>query len=121
MGQKNKQSRKRKYQAEDKKGGKKWIITGIVVVAAVTGILMSGKLSSQNNHEHTGRSFTHGERETGTVLDPMQFTGQVRAAYAAAQKYPDVLNEVFCYCYCDAEPFNHRSLLSCFTDRHGAG
>jgi hypothetical protein len=54
-------------------------------------------------------------------LDPSQFTGQARAAYAAAKKYPEVMNQVFCYCYCNAPPFKHKTLLSCFTDKHGAG
>jgi len=68
-----------------------------------------------------GKSFSLQEGEIRSVLDPSLFTGQVRAAYAAAKKYPEVLNEVFCYCFCDAPPFNHKTLLSCFTDKHGAG
>jgi len=31
-----------------------------------------------------------------------------------------VMDQVFCYCGCDKSPFNHKSLLSCFTDSHGS-
>ncbi len=46
---------------------------------------------------------------------------KIDAAYAAAKKYSEMLNEVFCYCYCDEDPFNHFTLLSCFATEHGAG
>jgi len=69
----------------------------------------------------SGKSFHLTGKETRPVLDPAQFTGQTRAAYAAAQKYPEIMNEVFCYCYCDQPPFHHSTLLSCFTENHGAG
>jgi hypothetical protein len=39
----------------------------------------------------------------------------------AAARHPDVLDQLYCYCHCDRPPFLHKSLLSCFTDRHGAG
>jgi hypothetical protein len=42
-------------------------------------------------------------------------------AYAAARQYPEVMDQVFCYCKCDEPPTFHKSLLSCFTDKHGEG
>jgi hypothetical protein len=69
----------------------------------------------------SGKSFKLSGKESRQVLDPSQFTGQIRAAYAAAEKYRDVFNEVYCYCFCDQPPFNHKTLLSCFTEKHGAG
>ena len=69
----------------------------------------------------SGKSFKLTGKETRQVLDPSQFTGQIRAAYAAAAKYSDVFNEVYCYCFCDQPPFNHKTLLSGFTEKHGAG
>jgi hypothetical protein len=71
--------------------------------------------------DESGKSFKLTGKETRQVLDPSQFTGQIRAAYAAAEKYRDVFNEVYCYCFCDQPPFNHKTLLSCFTEKHGAG
>jgi len=94
-----------------------WVITGIAIVILVLAI--SGKIPTGDKGK--GRSFQIAEKETRPVLDPSQFTGMTRAAYTAAQRYPDAMNEVFCYCYCDQPPFNHKTLLSCFTDKHGAG
>ncbi len=96
-----------------------WVIAAVSVVIA--GLAISGNLSFTGGEKETGKSFNLTGKETRPVLDPAMFSGQTRAAYAAAQKYPEILNEVFCYCYCDAEPFNHHTLLSCFTEKHGAG
>ena len=90
-----------------------WIIVAVFVV--VTSVAL---FACQND---TGKSFQLKGKETRPVLDPAMFTGQTRTAYAAAKKYPDLMNEVFCYCYCDQPPFQHSSLLSCFTEKHGAG
>jgi len=68
-----------------------------------------------------GKSFSVRGGETRPVLDPSLFTGMARAAYAAAKEYPEVMDQVFCYCKCDEPPFEHKSLLSCFTDNHGKG
>jgi flagellar basal body-associated protein FliL len=95
-----------------------WIVAVVAVV--ITILAMSGNLPFKGTEEK-GRSFQIREKETRPVLDPAMFTGQVRAAYAAAKKYPEIMNEVFCYCYCDEPPFNHKTLLSCFTEKHGAG
>ncbi len=95
-----------------------WIIAVVAVVIAV--LAVTGNLPFTGT-EDKGKSFQLTEKETKPVLDPSMFTGQTRAAYAAAKKYPEILNEVYCYCYCDEPPFHHKSLLSCFTDRHGAG
>jgi hypothetical protein len=68
-----------------------------------------------------GKSFSVVGGETHPVLDPLLFTGMASSAYAAAKEYPKVMDQVYCYCKCDEPPVNHKSLLSCFTDRHGAG
>lgn len=97
-----------------------WIIA-VAVVIIIAGLAVSGNLPFTGSEKETGKSFNLTSRETRPVLDPAMFSGQVRAAYAAAQKYPEILNEVFCYCYCEQPPFHHKTLLSCFTDKHGAG
>ena len=90
-----------------------WILFAVLVTVSL--IVVAGC------QRDSGKSFQLTSKETRPVLDPAMFTGQTRAAYAAAKKYPDLLNEVFCYCYCDQPPFRHNTLLSCFTDKHGAG
>lgn len=96
-----------------------WIIAGVVVVIAALAI--SGNLPFTSEEKQTGKSFNLQGKETRPVLDPAMFTGQTRAAYAAAKNYSEYLNEVYCYCYCDQPPFKHKTLLSCFTEQHGAG
>jgi Protein of unknown function with PCYCGC motif len=59
-------------------------------------------------------------RERKPVLSPTLFVGQTASAYRIAQQIPDVLDQLYCYCECDRH-LGHKSLLSCFTDDHGAG
>lgn len=114
MGKKGK-----KKEAPKKSSPIGWIIAAVVVLIAALAI--SGNLPFVGGEKETGKSFNLAGKETRPVLDPAMFTGQTRMAYAAAKKYADVLNEVYCYCFCDTDPFNHVTLLSCFTDKHGAG
>ena len=58
--------------------------------------------------------------ETKPILPMHLFGLEAGLAYADAAKYPKQFDQVFCYCGCDKSPFNHKSLLSCFTDDHGA-
>jgi len=115
--------KKRKDDVPEKKSANTvlWIIASVAVIIAV--LAVSGKLpfTGKETGKETGKSFNLTEKETRPVLDPSMFTGQVRAAYAAAEKYPEILNEVYCYCYCNEPPFYHKTLLSCFTEKHGAG
>ena len=71
--------------------------------------------------EEKGKSFYVQGGEIRLALDPSLFTGLAESAYAAAREYPNVLDQVYCYCSCDQPPVNHKSLLSCFTDRHAEG
>jgi len=61
--------------------------------------------------------------ETRQVKDPQVFRNYpaVREAYAAARAIPSVMDKLFCYCYCEANPrFNHNNLLTCFTNDHAS-
>ena len=57
--------------------------------------------------------------ETGSIVPTVYFTGMALQAYAAAAAIPEVLDHLYCYCYC-AEDHGHKSLRTCFTDEHGA-
>ena len=96
-----------------------WIVAVVVAVVAVLAI--SGNLPFMQTEVETGKSFNLPGKETRPLLDPAQFSGQTRMAYAAAEKYPELMNEVYCYCYCNEPPFNHKTLLSCFVEKHGVG
>ncbi len=58
-------------------------------------------------------------KEKRPTLLPVLFQGQVAQVYEAAGQIPKVLDQVHCYCKCE-ENFGHKSLLSCFVDRHAA-
>ena len=93
-----------------------------LLAAGVVGVLGGGYLLVAGVPGRPGRSFTVQGGERRPVLDPMQFAdARVQRAYMAAARHPDVLDQVFCYCGCDKDPFLHKSLLSCFATSHGAG
>ncbi len=142
MGKKDKQKKKLKVSEEKGKKPILWIvgtISVVIIVLLVSGnIIFSGsgdkKIESFQGGEtrpvldpsggygdKKGKSFSVQGGETRPVLDPSLFAGIVREAYAIAQKYPEILDQFYCYCSCDNPPLNHKSLLSCFTDIHGAG
>ena len=88
-------------------------------VAGAPGLFGTGLLGVGARH---GRSFHHMGGERRPVMDPLLFTeASARHAYLAAQQNPEVLDQVWCYCGCDGPTLYHRSLLSCFSDYHGAG
>lgn len=92
---------------------------GIVAVALVAWIAY-GPVPWGGGHD--GRSFHVKGGEMAPVLNALQFGAtHVRQAYMAAATHRDTLDQVYCYCQCDRPPFNHKSLLSCFTDYHGSG
>ncbi len=127
MAKKSKQKKKQKDSRNKGKGVEKkkrknslfWIAG--VIAAAVLIMIISGNIPFSSTEGKKGKSFYVQGGETRPVLDPSLFMGMARSAYAAAKKYRDVMDEVYCYCYCDDPPFHHKSLLSCFVDRHGAG
>jgi hypothetical protein len=57
--------------------------------------------------------------ERGAVLGPSLFTGQVAVAYQTARDHPDLIDKFYCYCRC-RENHGHKTLLTCFTNDHGA-
>ena len=58
-------------------------------------------------------------RETRPTLSPALFVGRAAEAYRVAKKIPEVLDHLYCYCRC-AENFGHKSLLSCYVDKHAS-
>lgn len=60
--------------------------------------------------------------ETRETLSPALFSDPyIAETYRMAKEIPHVLDSLYCYCYCDRDPFRHVSLLSCFVDKHAAG
>ncbi len=55
----------------------------------------------------------------GLTLNPDLFEGETHAAYLVAQRHPDLLAQLDCYCGCERHE-GHKSLLDCFRTNHGA-
>ena len=55
--------------------------------------------------------------ETRSTLSPVSFVGNVARAYNVAGENRELLDSIHCYCNCK-ETIGHKSLLSCFTDKH---
>ena len=53
------------------------------------------------------------------TLNPDLFQGETRAAYLTAQKHPELLAQLDCYCGCEQHE-GHKNLLDCFRSNHGA-
>jgi len=57
--------------------------------------------------------------ETQPTLTPALFTGKTAQAYHIAKKNRDLLDSIYCFCNCKKNN-GHKSLLSCFVDKHAA-
>jgi flagellar basal body-associated protein FliL len=116
MAKKDKQ--KQTKSSQKKKNPLIWIIGAVAVVVIIMAVTDTIPLGGSKAGKT--KSFTVQGGETRPTLEPSIFSGMTRAAYASAKAYPQVLAQVYCYCYCDDPPFYHKSLLSCFVDKHGA-
>ncbi len=97
----------------------RWFIPLIagLLIASVSGYLVYGRTGNG-----PGRSFQVQGGETRPVLEPVQFPAKgTRLAYAAARQHREVMDHLYCYCFCDRPPYFHKSLLSCYTGTHAAG
>ena len=75
--------------------------------------------SSRSGEERECDNSNGGRRETRPTLAPASFSGEAAAAYREAREVPEVLDQLTCYCACRNQ-YGHVSLLSCYTDGHGA-
>jgi len=55
----------------------------------------------------------------GLTLNPDLFSGETHGAYLVAQKHPELLAQLDCYCGCEQNE-GHKNLLDCFRTNHGA-
>jgi hypothetical protein len=55
----------------------------------------------------------------GITLNPELFQGETHDAYLVAQKHPELLAQLDCYCGCEQHE-GHKNLLDCFRTNHAA-
>jgi hypothetical protein len=90
-----------------------------VVVALGVVVLLLGLATTRQANAH------HPQPRAGlTAADvdaPDKYAAypRVREVYQMAAQIPDVLDGLYCHCDCSKHS-NHRSLLTCFQDDHGA-
>ena len=140
---KTKKQETKKYQSPQKAASKIPILPIIIIAIAVLGIgyfaVRGNKTGYVNAKDVTLKNTssvetvqnTSGSKiadpnfaklkggETKSVLSPARFTGKTASAYKVAQEKPDLLDAMYCYCYCK-KTIGHKSLLSCFTDGHAS-
>jgi len=88
------------------------IATGVALVVAA--VFLLSRSDSGGDKRLPGQLL-----ETRPVLPYSQFSGKTATAYRYAAETPEVVDRQFCYCYCE-KSFGHKTLLTCFTDDHGA-
>ena len=89
------------------------------LVPLLGGLGVQGLLSGCDTK---GPSFSVKGGERRPVMPASRYRDpRVRQIYGMARNHRDLLDKLFCYCYCNRAPVNHKSLLSCYTDDHGAG
>lgn len=115
----NKRGKNTRRGAHKKRGF--WL--GSLIIVLLIGLFVWGwvgtKTSSHLAPSGPSVSSSVVRQETGRPLSPIRFVGKTARAYQVAHEFPDVLDQLYCYCECDKH-MGHRTLLSCFVDSHAA-
>ncbi len=96
-----------------------------IIVAVVTVIIIGGYFYDKYSRVYPTdiKSITSANidvlrgGETRSTLSPVLFIGEVARAYNIAQENRELLDSIYCYCNCK-KSFGHKSLLTCFVDKH---
>jgi hypothetical protein len=123
-----KKTGKRAKKREPAKKEQKKTALGIVLVAVIviggyffyTKYFSSGTIRSPRTvqAESVDASRLRGG-ETRPTLSPALFVGKTAAAYKIARENRELLDSMYCYCYCKVN-LGHKSLLTCYVDNHAA-
>jgi hypothetical protein len=88
-------------------------ITAVLILAAIAWVSMRNNSNAPPEDSSAIKA--------ADVLSPQSFSDEkTRAAYQAAKDYPEVIEQMPCFCGCK-QSFNHDNNLFCFKDQHGAG
>lgn len=119
----------------------KRLITGLIIIL---GLVFIQGCSKGTSHDHTASAPTVSQTQPAPAqkqspraervpayymtappldtlaptLSPEMFSGNIRLAYEVAEKIPQTLAQLPCYCHCDMG-HGHKSLQSCFVTEHG--
>lgn len=118
--------KKKKTKKPEKSKNTQNIIIAVLAVSVIAlGVAAYQVKSTQEKSPETvsaGDENSLRRGETRATLSPALFSDPyIAETYRMAKEVPHVLDSLYCYCYCDRDPFRHVSLLSCFVDKHAAG
>ena len=90
------------------------------VIALAVVVLLLGLATTRTANAH--HPDPRGDLSAVTVESSSRYASYPRIAevYDMAAEIPHVLDGLYCHCDCSKHS-NHRSLLTCFQDDHGAG
>jgi len=92
------------------------LILGMVAIAILAAIAWVSLRGTGEDVELSAASIKAAE-----VVSPELFSDErTRAAYQAAKDFPELLEQMPCFCGCMHEAVGHKNNLFCFKDRHGA-
>jgi hypothetical protein len=83
-----------------------------VIIAALLGLAGVAVYQMQTSADMVAAS-------SGLTLNPELFQGETHEAYLAAQRHPELLAQLDCYCGCEQHE-GHKNLLDCFRTNHAA-
>lgn len=111
------------HQAENGRNPKPLIIIAISVIAVIVVVVVAMQLKWTSRQPPYSVSAVDDQSlrkgETRETLSPSLFADAfVADTYQVAKDIPHVLDSLKCYCNCEKPPFYHKSLLSCYVDRH---
>ncbi|NOZ03495.1 MAG: hypothetical protein GXO92_02680 [FCB group bacterium] len=116
MAKKNRNESKKAQRKENLKNKKKARTRNISIGMVLILIVTAGFIMSANGDADLPEARGGEKRPT---LAPRLFPGNVARAYEVAREIPEILDKIYCYCECQ-ENIGHKSLLTCFVDRHGS-
>ena len=87
-------------------------LTVIGIIASIGLLLWFVPTTAANAKDALG-----GEKRP--ILSPELFKDKTAYTYQIAKEIPEVLDNIYCYCHCQKHS-GHKSLLSCYTDKHAA-
>jgi hypothetical protein len=96
--------------------GIRYVVAVLAVVVLVLGIVSTRRVHA-SPHPSPRAGLTH---EHVQSAEPYAAYPRIRQVYEMAARIPHVLDGLYCHCDCSKHS-NHRSLLTCFQDDHGAG
>ena len=88
-----------------------WLLAGIIVVVLL-GLSAVAVYQMRASADAAVAS-------NSLTLNPEMFQGEAHDAYLVAQRHPELLAQLDCYCGCEQHE-GHKNLFDCFRTNHGA-